>query len=55
MNVYINSNAIADCDLPEVRTSNEYIDWKWVTINQIKELEVSIWFKKLLSEKKPNI
>ncbi|MGL6298380.1 MAG: NUDIX hydrolase [Methanobacteriaceae archaeon] len=51
MNAYINSKDIVDCELPEVKISHEHIGWKWATLGEIKELEVSGWFKKLLSEK----
>ena len=35
----------------EVKISDEHIDWKWVTIEEIKNLELSGWFKTLLKEK----
>jgi len=38
---------------PEVKISEEHIDFKWVNNDEIKELEVSGWFKILLKEKAP--
>lgn len=35
----------------EVKISDEHIDWKWATMDEIKELDLSGWFKKLLIEK----
>ena len=35
----------------EVKISDEHVDWKWATMDEIKELELSGWFKKLLIEK----
>lgn len=35
----------------EVKISNEHIDWQWATIDEIKNLAISGWFKKLLIEK----
>ncbi|MGL4670118.1 MAG: NUDIX hydrolase [Methanobacteriaceae archaeon] len=35
----------------DIKISDEHIDWKWATIDEIKELEVSGWFSKLLSKK----
>lgn len=35
----------------EIAICDEHTDWKWVTNNEIKELDVSGWFKKLLIEK----
>jgi 8-oxo-dGTP diphosphatase len=35
----------------EVRISDEHIDWKWATMDEINELNLSGWFKKLLIEK----
>ncbi|MBZ9570061.1 NUDIX domain-containing protein [Methanobrevibacter sp. TMH8] len=35
----------------EIAISDEHIDWKWAYMNEIKDLDVSGWFKKLLIEK----
>lgn len=35
----------------EIKISDEHIDWKWATIDEIKRLNLSGWFKKLLIEK----
>ena len=35
----------------EIKISDEHIDWKWATMDEIKELNLSGWFKKLLIEK----
>ena len=35
----------------EIKISDEHIDWKWVSIDEIKKLNLSGWFKKLLIEK----
>ena len=35
----------------EVKISDEHVDWKWATIDEIKELNLSGWFKSLLIEK----
>jgi len=35
----------------EIKISDEHIDWKWATMDEIKELDLSGWFKKLLIEK----
>jgi len=39
----------------EIKISDEHIDWKWATIEEIKDLEVSNWFKTLLKEKGYNL
>jgi len=39
----------------EIKISDEHIDWKWATIEEIKDLEVSNWFKTLLKEKNYNL
>jgi len=39
----------------EVKISGEHTDWKWATIEEIKELKISGWFKKLLTEKNYNL
>ena len=49
MNVKILSDDI------EIKISDEHIDWKWATTHEIKELEISPWFKKLLKEKEYNL
>lgn len=36
----------------EITISDEHTDWKWASIDEIKELKLSGWFKKLLIEKK---
>jgi len=38
-------------DEVKVKISNEHIDWKWVTIDEIKDLKISTWFETLLKEK----
>ncbi len=43
MNVYIDSN--------DVKISDEHINWKWITIDEIKNFELSGWFKTLVIEK----
>jgi 8-oxo-dGTP diphosphatase len=45
MNVNITS------EIPEVEISNEHIDFKWADIEEIKDLEISGWFKTLMKEK----
>ncbi|KZX15920.1 CTP pyrophosphohydrolase [Methanobrevibacter cuticularis] len=35
----------------EFKISDEHIDWKWANMDEIKELNLSGWFKKLLIEK----
>ena len=35
----------------EVKISDEHIDWKWATIEEIKDLKISNWFETLLKEK----
>jgi len=35
----------------ELKISDEHVDWKWATMDEIKELKLSGWFKKLLIEK----
>lgn len=35
----------------EIKISDEHTDWKWATMDEIKELKLSGWFKKLLIEK----
>jgi len=35
----------------EIKISDEHIDWKWATMDEIKKLNLSAWFKKLLIEK----
>jgi len=32
----------------EIQISDEHVDWKWATIDEIKDLELSGWFKQLL-------
>ena len=32
----------------EVTISDEHTDWKWATLSEIKNLEISAWFKNLL-------
>jgi len=34
-----------------IKISDEHIGWKWATMEEIKELKPSGWFKKLLIEK----
>ncbi|WP_225369390.1 NUDIX hydrolase [Methanobrevibacter arboriphilus] len=46
MNVDITS------EIPEVKISNEHVDFKWADIEEIKDLEISGWFKTLMKEKK---
>ena len=45
MNVNITS------EIPEVEISNEHVDFKWADIEEIKDLEISGWFKTLMKEK----
>lgn len=45
MNVDITS------EIPEVKISNEHVDFKWADIEEIKDLEISGWFKTLMKEK----
>ena len=35
----------------EIKISDEHVDWKWATIDEIKKLKLSGWFKNLLIEK----
>ena len=49
MNVNILSNDL------EVKISDEHLDWKWASIDEIKDLKVSPWFKTLLKEKDYNL
>jgi 8-oxo-dGTP diphosphatase len=39
----------------EVKISDEHIDWKWATIEEIKNLKISGWFETLLKEKNYNL
>ncbi|MCL2687471.1 MAG: NUDIX domain-containing protein [Methanobrevibacter sp.] len=39
----------------EIKISDEHTDWKWATIEEIKELKISGWFEKLLIEKNYNL
>jgi len=39
----------------EVKISHEHIDWKWATIDEIKDLKISNWFETLLKEKNCNL
>ena len=45
MNVNITS------EIPEIKISNEHVDFKWVDIEEIKDLKISGWFKTLMKEK----
>jgi 8-oxo-dGTP diphosphatase len=35
----------------EIKISDEHVDWKWATMGEIKELDLSGWFESLLIEK----
>jgi len=39
----------------EIKISDEHIDWKWVTLDEIKNLKISNWFETLLSDKDYNL
>jgi len=39
----------------EIKISDEHTDWKWATIEEIKELKISGWFENLLIEKNYNL
>ena len=47
--IVMNVNIISD--KKEIKISDEHVAWKWATIKEIKELEVSGWFKTFLEEK----
>jgi len=49
MNVSILSDDV------EVKISDEHIDWKWGTLDEIRDLEISTWFETLLKEKNYNL
>ena len=49
MNVSILSDEI------KVKISEEHVDWKWATIDEIRDLEISTWFETLLKEKNYNL
>jgi len=49
MNVSILSDEV------EVKISDEHVDWKWATIDEINDLEISTWFETLLKEKDYNL
>lgn len=46
-----NTNSTNDINNFDIKISDEHIGYKWVEIDEIKELEVSGWFNKLLTEK----
>ncbi len=51
MEVDINKKHLKETNPPEIIISDEHIDYKWAKIEEIKNLELSGWFKQLLIEK----
>ena len=49
----MNVNILSDKD--KIKISDEHIDWKWATLDEIRDLEISTWFERLLNEKNYNL
>ncbi|RBQ22695.1 ADP-ribose pyrophosphatase [Candidatus Methanobinarius endosymbioticus] len=50
--VAIIMNIIIKSGKYNIEISEEHVDWKWATIDEIKNLKVFGWFKRLLEENK---